>query len=141
MTETRFEIDFPPSMMTDNTLVTSFTFICQHQDHAPMLCVAAAHILAAEGNRRDFNRSNPSERLGPGRFVVDFADWSDRDVGEALKVLSVWTSRSENPEFGEYADAFADVVTLAAAERLTNSADPRNKIPFDQRNQHDPETN
>ena len=92
------------------------------------------HAARSEIQRRHWNAENPSEPpVDVDLPVIEFENWSDCDVGDALLVLtgaSYGEFHSMNETTGEFIDEMVVVVVLEATNRLKASGDERNATTY-----------
>jgi len=101
---------------------------------SPALAHDLNHAILTECQRRFWNENNPTEPpIEPAPVPLDFSAWSDRDVGDALQVLTAATYQCSDPMVGEFIDAVGKLVVRVAAGRLAASHDPRNSVHFVER--------
>lgn len=118
-------------------------------DAAPALSTEIGSAIHNEIERRFWNVTDPASPKEPAPLALHFDRWSDRDVGDALRLVTVLSYVASHAQFGEMVDYLATVLAEIAGERLRASGDARNAVHFVERNlpdsmegnRHDPETN
>ncbi len=116
---------------------------------APALSTEIGAAVHDETERRFWLVTNPDTPKEPEPLAPHFDCWSDRDVGDALRLVTVMSYAVSSVSFGEMIDYLAAVLAEIAGERLGASGDDRNAVHFLERNlpdsqegkRHDPETN
>lgn len=114
---------------------------------APALSTEIGAAVHDETERRFWNVTDPDSPKEPAPLSLHFDRWSDRDVGDALRLVTVMSYVVSSVSFGELIDYVAAVLAEIAGERLGASGDARNAVHFVERLQaeegkcHDPETN
>lgn len=117
-------------------------------DAAPALSVSLAGNLSDELSRRVRNVSaGDHPPHGPKPLDLHFGQWSDRDVSDALRLVTVFSYVATDAKVGELIDHLVATIAEVAGQRLAASGDPRNAVHFIERLQaeetkrNDPETN
>ena len=146
MTSLTAHVSFPLSMLTDDQIAGFFSVATiAWTQFAEALAYCSATILRVEVMRRQDNRDVGRNDVEPADgFVVDFGLWSDKDLADALAVVTETSYGIQHAQFGEFVDEWTKAITLAVAYRLRNSADARNSVPFLNRigvSNANPETN
>lgn len=114
---------------------------------APALSTEIGAAVHDETERRFWLVTNPDTPKEPAPLSLHFDRWSDRDVGDALRLVTVLSYVVSHAQFGEMIDYVAAVLAEIAGERLAASSDDRNAVHFVERLQveegkcHDPEAN
>lgn len=128
-------LEMPFSALPDERLAGLFAATRLWYPNAEALATCVGCGVIAEARRREHNRSVSvyDDAIPPDLLQVNFARWSDRDVGEALALLSVFSRRAESADFGELSDSLLDMMAQEAARRMVNSGDYRNGSTFGQR--------
>lgn len=136
------------SRLTDPELTAMFMVTRQWFDACPALSVSLGGNLNDELSRRVRNVSFPAKApSGPEPLDLHFDQWSDRDVSDAVRLLTVASYILTDAKVGELIDHLVASMAEVAGERLAASGDPRNAVHFCERlqveegNRHDPETN
>ena len=118
-------------------------------DAAPALSTEIGSAIHDEIERRFWNVTDPASPKEPEPLSLHFDRWSDRDVGDALRLVTVMSYVISSVSFGELIDYLATILAELAGERLRASGDARNAVHFLERNLpdskedkcHDPEAN
>ncbi len=128
-------LEMPFSALPDDRLAGLFAATRVWYPNAEALATCVGCGVVAEARRREHNRSFAAgdDAIPADLMQVNFARWSDRDVGEALALLSVFSRRAESADFGELSDALLDLLAMESARRLVNSGDYRNASTFGDR--------
>ena len=103
-------------------------------DAAPALSVELGSAIHDEIERRFWNVTDPASPKEPAPLSLHFERWSDRDVGDALRLTTVLSYVASHAQFGEMIDYLAAVLAEIAGERLRASGDERNAVHFLERN-------
>ena len=116
-------------------------------DAAPALSTEIGAAVHDEIERRFWNVTDPASPKEPAPLALHFDRWSDRDVGDGLRLVTVLSYVASHAQFGELVDYLAAQLAEIAGERLAASSDDRNAVHFVERLQveegkcHDPEAN
>ena len=103
-------------------------------DAAPALSTEIGSAVHDEIERRFWLVTNPDTPKEPAPLALHFDRWSDRDVGDALRLVTVMSYVVSSVSFGELVDYLAAVLAEIAGQRLGASGDDRNAVHFLERN-------
>lgn len=103
-------------------------------DAAPALSTEIGSAIHNEIERRFWNVTDPASPKEPAPLSLHFDRWSDRDVGDALRLTTVMSYVVSSVSFGEMIDYLATILAEIAGERLRASSDARNAVHFCERN-------
>ncbi len=101
---------------------------------APGLSTEIGSAIHNETERRFWGVTDPATPKEPEPLALHFDRWSDRDVGDALRLVTVMSYVVSSVSFGELVDYLAAVLAEIAGERLVASGDDRNAVHFLERN-------
>ena len=148
MTPYRQQQPFYLSRFADPELTGIFAVARLWFESAPALSISLGGCLSDELSRRVWNvsASDQSPRE-PELLDLHFSQWSDRDVSDAVRLLTVVSYILTAAKIGELIDHLMATLAEIAGERLAASSDPRNAVHYCERLQaeegqrHDPSTN
>ena len=131
---TALQVEYPLSQLPDNTLAGLYSAATTlWNSHAPALAHCIGAICQSEALRRNANRTgNDPQDAGDG-FMIDLDQWSDRDIGEGLRLASGISIETTDPILSELSTELCKSMTVAAHHRLATSGDPRNATTFAER--------